>query len=78
MTHDQTDLRLGACMDLLVKTHGKVLEAARDRSMQRSPVENTALHRCKFRQHRSVYDGNGEYEFATARHYVPQYSRKPA
>jgi hypothetical protein len=25
--------------------------------------------------HRNAYDGTGEYEFPTARHYVPQYWR---
>jgi len=68
MTHDQTDLRQGE-LDLLVK---KGLEAPWDGSMPRSPDRQTAFHRAKFRHYRSVYDGNGEYEFATARHYVPR------
>jgi hypothetical protein len=28
--------------------------------------------RGEFFEHRNVYDGNGEYEFPTANHYVPQ------
>jgi hypothetical protein len=33
------------------------------------------LYRGEFWQHRNVYNGNGEYEFPTARHYFPQYWR---
>ena len=38
-------------------------------------VEVVALGRGEFWEHRNVYDGNGEYELPTARHYVPQYCR---
>src|SRR6516162_631457 len=38
-------------------------------------VEVVAPCRGEFLQHRNVYDGNGEYEFPIAHHYVPQYWR---
>jgi len=40
---------------------------------QQSPGQHSAADRDKFRQRRSGYDGNGEYEFVTAPHYVPRY-----
>jgi hypothetical protein len=39
------------------------------------PVEVVAPCRGEFLEHRNVYDGNGEYEFPIAHHYVPQYWR---
>jgi hypothetical protein len=59
-------------MDLL----GEVSDqAAFGGSIQTFPAEDVAPHRGEFWEHRNVYDGKGEYELPTARHYVPQYWR---
>ncbi|MGB6283983.1 MAG: hypothetical protein WBG18_06125 [Xanthobacteraceae bacterium] len=69
MTRDGMHLQLGDDMDLLVEVSDQALAAACGALVQGSLVE----HRGEFRQHRNVYDGNGEYELSTASHYVPQY-----
>jgi len=53
----------------------QALAAACDGLTQGSPADHAAPYRGEFWQHRNAYDGNGEYEFPTARHYVPQYRR---
>jgi hypothetical protein len=72
MTPDQIDLQQTDDRDLLVNVSDEALEAARGGVIQGSPTEHTAPYCGEFRQHRNAYDGNGEYEFPTARHYVPQ------
>ena len=74
MTRDETDLQQSDVMDLPVEVSDEALEAACGGLMQGSP-EHAALYRGELWQHRNVYDGNGEYEFPTARHYFPQYWR---
>jgi hypothetical protein len=75
MTRDKIDLQQSDDMDLLVEVFDEALEATCGGLMQGSPTEHAALYRGEFWQHRNVYDGNGEYEFPTVRHYVPQYRR---
>ena len=75
MTRDGMHLQLGDDMDLLVEVSDQALEAAYGGLMQGSPAEHAAPYRREFWQHRNAYDGNGEYELPTARHYVPQYWR---
>jgi hypothetical protein len=72
MTRDAMDLQPTDDKDLLVEVSDQALEAACGGLMQGSPAEHAAPYRGKFWQHRNAYDGNGEYEFPTARHYVPQ------
>jgi hypothetical protein len=52
----------------LVEVCDRALEATCSGLMQ--TVEHATP---KLRQYRNVYDGNGEYELPTARHYVPQH-----
>jgi hypothetical protein len=75
MTRDGMDLQLGDDMDLLVEVSDQALAAACGALVQGPLVEHTSPYRGEFRQHRNVYDGNGEYELPTASHYVPQYWR---
>jgi soluble cytochrome b562 len=66
MSRDGMD---GDDMDL-VEICDQALEAACSGLLQ------TAEHAApELRQYRNAYDGNGEYEFPTASHYVPQYWR---
>jgi hypothetical protein len=73
MTRDGMDLQLGYDMHLLVEVSDQALAAACGALVQGSLVEHALPYRGEFRQHRNVYDGNGEYELPTASHYVPQY-----
>ena len=63
MTADENDLQHGDCIDFEVSDSASASKASR--------VEHTASGRGKLSQYRNVYDGKGEYEFATAHHYVP-------
>jgi hypothetical protein len=57
-------------MDLLLKQCEPALAAACSR------LARSADHAApELRQYRNVYDGNGEYEFPIATHYVPRYLR---
>ena len=53
----------------LVEVCDQALEAACSGLMQTAEQAAPELT-----QYRNVYDGNGEYEFPTASHYVPQYA----
>jgi hypothetical protein len=75
MTRDAMDLQPTDDMDLLVEVSDQALKAACGGLMQGSPAEHAAPYRGALWQHRNAYDANGEYEFPTARHYVPQYRR---
>jgi hypothetical protein len=75
MTRDGMDLQLSDDMDLLVEVSDQALAAACGGLMRGSPADHAAPYRDEFWQHRNAHDGNGEYEFPTARHYVPQYRR---
>ena len=75
MTRDGMDLQLSDDMDLLVEVFDQALAAACGGLMRGSPADHAAPYRGEFWQHRNAYDGNGEYELPTARHYVPQYWR---
>jgi hypothetical protein len=75
MTRDGMDLQPSDNMVLLAEVSDQASEAAGDGLTQGSPADHAAPYRGEFWQHRNAYDGNGEYEFPTARHYVPQYRR---
>ena len=75
MTRDAMDLQPTDDMDLLVEVSDQALAAACGGLMRGSPADHAAPYRGEFWQHRNAYDGNGEYELPTARHYVPQYWR---
>jgi hypothetical protein len=72
MTRDEIDLQQSDDMDLPVEVSDEALGATCGGLMQGSLTEHAAPYRGEFWQHRNIYDGNGEYEFPTARHYVPQ------
>jgi len=72
MTPDETALERGDCMDHLVEVSDAALETACNGSMKR-PAEDIAVDRSEFGQHRSVYDGNGEYEFASREHHCHEH-----
>jgi hypothetical protein len=75
MTRDEIDLQQGDDMDLLVEVSDEALEATCGVLMQGSPTEHAALCRGECWRHRNVFEGNGEYEFPIARHYIPRYWR---
>jgi hypothetical protein len=75
MTRDEIDLQQNSDMDLLVEVSDEPLKATCGGLAKGSPKEYAAPYRGEFWPRRNVYDGNGEYEFSTARHYVPQYWR---
>jgi hypothetical protein len=62
-------------MDRLVEVSDRSLEAACSALMQKFPAEDATRYNSGSWEHRNSYDGNGEYEFPTARHYVPHYWR---
>ncbi len=72
MAPSQFDLGKDDCIDLLAKASNNVMEDASDGSVQRSQAEDASVDGVNFTYHSG--DGDGEYEFATARHYVPRYS----
>jgi len=45
-----------------------------DEAFETAEAKNIASNRGE-NQRRSVFEGNGQYEFATTRHYVPRYWR---
>jgi len=74
MTRDEIDLQPSGDMDLLLlEVSDEALGATGGGLMQGSPTEHAAPYRGEFWQRRNVYDCNGEYEFPTARHYVPSF-----
>jgi hypothetical protein len=75
MTRDGMDLQPSDNMVLLAEVSDQASEAACDGLTQGSPADHAGPCRGELWQHRNAYDGNGEYEFPTARHYVPQYRR---
>lgn len=62
-------------IDRLVEVSDRALDAACSALMQESPAEDATRDSSGSWQHRNSYDGDGEYELPTARHYVPHYWR---
>ena len=75
MTRDEIDLQQSDDMDLVVEVSDQGLDTACGGLMQGSPTEHAAPYRGEFWQHHNAYEGDREYEFPTACHYVPQYWR---
>jgi hypothetical protein len=62
-------------IDCQVEVSDGALDAAYSALMQEYPAEDATSDNGESWAHRNSYDGEGEYELPTARHYVPHYWR---